>query len=190
MSDQDETPISKRSRRRTAARDSGRAADPAAPRHRALPELVHAARGRARELRPADRRSHLRRQADWRVHPARRRGRRAAAGRPVPDRHGQPHPQDVQAARRQPAADRPGARARSARRGRRRASVPARAGEPGAAKSSSDDDRLEIDALLRNIKSNFQQVVSLSPLLSDDLQTLGLEHHRAGPRSPTSSPRA
>jgi ATP-dependent Lon protease len=35
-----------------------------------------------------------------------------------------------------------------------------------------DRDRLEIDALLRNIKTNFQQVVSLSPLLSDDLQTL------------------
>jgi len=35
-----------------------------------------------------------------------------------------------------------------------------------------DQDRLEIDALLRNIKTNFQQVVSLSPLLSDDLPTL------------------
>jgi len=35
-----------------------------------------------------------------------------------------------------------------------------------------DSDRLEVDALLRNIKNNFQQVVSLSPLLSDDLQTL------------------
>ena len=35
-----------------------------------------------------------------------------------------------------------------------------------------DEDRLEIDALQRNIKSNFQAVVSLSPLLSDDLQTL------------------
>src|SRR5215831_15827270 len=35
-------------------------------------------------------------------------------------------------------------------------------------------DRLEIDALLRNIKTNFQQVVSLSPLLSDDLQTLAM----------------
>src|SRR3982751_1105934 len=35
-----------------------------------------------------------------------------------------------------------------------------------------DADRLEIDALARNIKTNFQQVVSLSPLLSDDLQTL------------------
>jgi ATP-dependent Lon protease len=33
-------------------------------------------------------------------------------------------------------------------------------------------DRLEIDALQRNIKTNFQQIVSLSPLLSDDLQNL------------------
>ncbi len=37
-----------------------------------------------------------------------------------------------------------------------------------------EDDKLEIDALQRNIKTNFQQVVSLSPLLSDDLQTLAL----------------
>jgi ATP-dependent Lon protease len=36
----------------------------------------------------------------------------------------------------------------------------------------SDEDRLEIDALQRNIKTNFQQIVSLSPLMSDDLQTL------------------
>jgi ATP-dependent Lon protease len=36
----------------------------------------------------------------------------------------------------------------------------------------NEEDRLEIDALLRNIKTNFQQVVLLSPLLSDDLQTL------------------
>src|SRR5205823_14227615 len=35
-----------------------------------------------------------------------------------------------------------------------------------------DEDRLEIDALQRNIKTNFQHVVSLSPLLSDDLQAL------------------
>jgi len=35
-----------------------------------------------------------------------------------------------------------------------------------------DQDHLEIDALQRNIKSSFQQVVSLSPLLSDDLQAL------------------
>ena len=41
-----------------------------------------------------------------------------------------------------------------------------------ASEALREDDRLEIDALLRNIKTNFQQVVSLSPLLSDDLQTL------------------
>src|SRR5688572_20897171 len=33
-------------------------------------------------------------------------------------------------------------------------------------------DRTEIDALMRNIKTTFQKVVSLSPLLSEDLQTL------------------
>jgi ATP-dependent Lon protease len=37
---------------------------------------------------------------------------------------------------------------------------------------TADTHNLEIDALLRNIRANFQQVVSLSPLLSDDLQTL------------------
>src|SRR3954453_20601002 len=41
-----------------------------------------------------------------------------------------------------------------------------------APEALDDIDGLEIDALLRNIKTNFQQVVSLSPLLSDDLQTL------------------
>jgi ATP-dependent Lon protease len=41
-----------------------------------------------------------------------------------------------------------------------------------AVEASNDADHLEIDALLRNIKTNFQQVVSLSPLLSNDLQTL------------------
>ena len=41
-----------------------------------------------------------------------------------------------------------------------------------AVEALQEGDRLEIDALLRNIKTNFQQVVSLSPLLSDDLQTL------------------
>src|SRR3954449_513653 len=43
-----------------------------------------------------------------------------------------------------------------------------------------DEDRLEIDALQRNIKTNFQQVVSLSPLLSDDLQTLAVNITEAG----------
>ena len=47
-----------------------------------------------------------------------------------------------------------------------------RARVSAADEALQDADRLEIDALLRNIKTNFQQVVSLSPLLSDDLQTL------------------
>ncbi len=49
-----------------------------------------------------------------------------------------------------------------------------------AAEALREDDRLEIDALLRNIKTNFQQVVSLSPLLSDDLQTLAANITEAG----------
>ena len=47
-----------------------------------------------------------------------------------------------------------------------------RAKVSGATEGTNEADRLEIDALARNIKTNFQQVVSLSPLLSDDLQTL------------------
>ncbi|HEY7291136.1 MAG TPA: endopeptidase La [Vicinamibacterales bacterium] len=47
-----------------------------------------------------------------------------------------------------------------------------RAKVSAATEGTKDEDRLEIDALARNIKTNFQQVVSLSPLLSDDLQTL------------------
>jgi ATP-dependent Lon protease len=47
-----------------------------------------------------------------------------------------------------------------------------RARVSAADEDTNDADRLEIDALARNIKANFQQVVSLSPLLSDDLQTL------------------
>jgi ATP-dependent Lon protease len=47
-----------------------------------------------------------------------------------------------------------------------------RAKVSSAPEAVNDADHLEIDALLRNIKTNFQQVVSLSPLLSDDLQTL------------------
>jgi ATP-dependent Lon protease len=47
-----------------------------------------------------------------------------------------------------------------------------RARVSAAVEGTADADALEIDALARNIKTNFQQVVSLSPLLSDDLQTL------------------
>jgi ATP-dependent Lon protease len=49
-----------------------------------------------------------------------------------------------------------------------------RARVDAAVEGSVDADRLEIDALARNIRTNFQQVVSLSPLLSDDLQTLAM----------------
>ncbi|HZT76720.1 MAG TPA: endopeptidase La [Vicinamibacterales bacterium] len=55
-----------------------------------------------------------------------------------------------------------------------------RARVTAAAEDVKDDDRLEIDALARNIKTNFQQVVSLSPLLSDDLQTLAVNITEAG----------
>ncbi len=49
-----------------------------------------------------------------------------------------------------------------------------RARVSGADDLVRDEDRLEIDALQRNIKTNFQHVVSLSPLLSDDLQALAM----------------
>jgi ATP-dependent Lon protease len=49
-----------------------------------------------------------------------------------------------------------------------------------APETGADAEHLEIDALIRNIRSNFQQVVSLSPLLSDDLQTLSANITDAG----------
>src|SRR6266853_1420616 len=55
-----------------------------------------------------------------------------------------------------------------------------RARVSAATEGTNDADRLEIDALARNIKTNFQQVVSLSPLLSDDLQTLAVTITEAG----------
>ncbi|MCU1383110.1 MAG: ATP-dependent protease La, partial [Acidobacteria bacterium] len=55
-----------------------------------------------------------------------------------------------------------------------------RARVSAATEDTNDADGLEIDALARNIKTNFQQVVSLSPLLSDDLQTLAMNITEAG----------
>src|SRR5436853_1788172 len=49
-----------------------------------------------------------------------------------------------------------------------------RARVTAATEDTNEADRLEIDALARNINTNFQQVVSLSPLLSEDLQTLAV----------------
>ena len=47
-----------------------------------------------------------------------------------------------------------------------------RANVEAAGEIVREEDRLEVDALQRNVKNSFQQVVQLSPLLSDDLQTL------------------
>jgi ATP-dependent Lon protease len=55
-----------------------------------------------------------------------------------------------------------------------------RAKVSAATEDTNDADVIEIDALARNIKTNFQQVVSLSPLLSDDLQTLAMNITEAG----------
>jgi ATP-dependent Lon protease len=55
-----------------------------------------------------------------------------------------------------------------------------RAGVTAASEDTNDNDVIEIDALARNIKTNFQQVVSLSPLLSDDLQTLAMNISEPG----------
>src|SRR5437667_2367612 len=55
-----------------------------------------------------------------------------------------------------------------------------RARVSAATEDTNDADRLEIDALARNIKTNFQQVVSLSPLLSDDLQTRAVNSTEPG----------
>ena len=49
-----------------------------------------------------------------------------------------------------------------------------------AEETAGEEDRLEVDALQRNIKNNFQQVVSLSPLLSDDLQSLAANTSEPG----------
>ena len=55
-----------------------------------------------------------------------------------------------------------------------------RAAVHAAEEVAGEDDRLEIDALQRNIKNNFQRVVSLSPLLSDELQALSANISEAG----------
>ena len=55
-----------------------------------------------------------------------------------------------------------------------------RARVTAASEDTNDRDVIEIDALARNIKTNFQQVVSLSPLLSDDLQTLAMNISEPG----------
>src|SRR5438874_1956923 len=55
-----------------------------------------------------------------------------------------------------------------------------RARVSAAAEDTNDADRLEIEALARTIKTTFQPVVSRSPLLSDDLQTLATNNNEPG----------
>ena len=88
------------------------------------------------------------------------------------DRHDDAHTQDVQAGRRQPALDRPGLGPRCVSTGSSQTQPFIRADVSKAEELALEEDRLEVDALQRNIKNNFQKVVSLSPLLSDDLQAL------------------
>ncbi|MGC4086091.1 MAG: LON peptidase substrate-binding domain-containing protein [Vicinamibacterales bacterium] len=112
------------------------------------------------------------RKADRGVHAARRRSRGACTGRPV-----SPSAPPRTSTR---CSSCPTAACVSSSRGWRRLTLDEvvatqpylRARVARCHEDANDDDRLEIDALARNIKANFQQVVSLSPLLSDDLQTL------------------
>ena len=95
------------------------------------------------------------------------------AGRPAPDRHADAHPQDVQAARRQPAADRPGPGAHPARSTSPSTQPYLRAEVTrGARGRSATPTRSRSTRSQRNIRANFQQVVQLSPVLSDDLTAL------------------
>ena len=50
--------------------------------------------------------------------------------------------------------------------------VPARRDRRRWTRSSGNRTALEIDALERNIRANFSQVVQLSPVLSEDLNAL------------------
>ena len=160
--------------------DSVRAADSAAAGHGPVSEFVHAARGGPRELRPPDRRCDRQRQADRGLHAARRRGRGAGAGRPLPRRHGDAHPQDVQAAGRQPAADRPGAGAPDARRGRRDAAVPARAGQRGRRGHQRRRPARDRRARAQHQDELPAGRVAVAAAVRRSADA-GDEHHRAGP---------
>ena len=183
MSDQDRDPrIRGRLDRRSAALDSARAADPAAARHGAVSELVHAARGRARELRPPDRRGDRERQAD-------RASSRSATRRSRSRTQDDLYPVGT-ATHIHKMFKLPDGSLRLIVQGLARltldevvvdAAVPARAGQRRAPRTLQRRRSARDRRAARNIKTNFQQVVSLSPLLSDDLQTLADEHHRAGP---------
>ena len=190
MSDQHREPQARRTSRAAIGRSSIPAELPILPLagHGPLSEFVHAARRRARELRPPHRRRDRQRQADRRLHAARRGGRGAGAGRPVPGRHRDPHPQDVQAARRQPAPDRPGPRAPDAGRGGRDAALPARPRHDGGRRRSTTPTASRSTrsrATSRRTSSRWSRCRRCSPTICRRWRRTSPS--RAG--SPTSSPR-
>ena len=180
MSDQDRSIRGRRSAGRPVVPGSGGAAGAAAARHGAVPQLVHAAGRGPRELGAADRRGGVGRPHDRRLHPARGLRGGSAPGRPVRHRHRQPHPQDVQAARRQPAHHRPGPGPRASRRHRRQPAVPAgqrQRGARGAGRPRPARDR-------RAAAQHQGQLPADRLAVAADVRRpadAGLEHHRAGP---------
>ena len=120
------------------------------------------------------------RQADRRLYPARRVGRGAAAGRSVQRRHRQPHPQDVQAAGRQPAADRPGTGAADARRGDRDASLSAGARDAGGRSRQRRGPSRDRRAAAQHQDELPAGRVAVAAAVRRSADA-GVQHHRAGP---------
>ena len=117
--------------------------------------------------------------------------RRAGPGRPLSDRHADPHPQDVQAAGRQPAADRPGPRPRSgssesSQTSRTCAPQSAEAGRAAARRGPPRDRR----APAQHPRELPAGRVSCRRVLSEDLQALWRPTSPIRAGWPTSSPRA
>ena len=112
-----------------------------------------------------------------------------APGRSASHRHGDAHPQDVQAAGRQPAADRAGTVAAAARVGHGHAAVSARARDGGRgqrARGRSPRDR-------RAAAEHQDQLPARRLAVAAAVRRpagAGDEHHRARAGSPTSSRRA
>ena len=189
MSDDDHSrPDGRRVSARTPSRRTSR---PAAARHGAVSEFLHAAGRGPRELRQADRRGHRRRQADRRLHAEGSDAGRAGPGRSAPDRHADAHPQDVQAARRQPAADRPGPGAHPPRSALPTTRPYLRAEVVEAAEvTARRRDTLEIDALAAQRPRELPAGRAALAGAVRGPDGARRQHHRRRAGSPTSSPRA
>ena len=81
------------------------------------------------------------------------------------------HPSDVQAAGRQPAPNRPGL-TRVALDRVTQTSPFLRAEVHEMVEIQPDLESVETDALVRNIRANLQQIVQLSPVLSEDVSAI------------------